>query len=164
MEHASSFVLASRTHGAASTSTAAMVGVGLWVGLNGGRALWARPVAFVGATVGERSGRGRRTAADGAGILHRSSCWGCCRRRRRGPSGARALLPCSPSCTAMRMAPSFPPKALPRGLISLWSSRLAMAALHALGLGARTLPLASVGNSSCRCGAWSRSLAWSWPC
>ena len=51
MEHALSFVSGFTHPWSGLDHMLAMVAVGLWAGLNGGRALWAWPVAFVGVMV-----------------------------------------------------------------------------------------------------------------
>jgi urease accessory protein len=51
MEHAVSFAAGFKHPWTGLDHMLAMVAVGLWAGLNGGRALWAWPVAFVGVMV-----------------------------------------------------------------------------------------------------------------
>jgi urease accessory protein len=51
LEHALSFASGFRHPWTGLDHILAMVAIGLWAGLNGGRALWAWPVAFVGAMV-----------------------------------------------------------------------------------------------------------------
>ena len=95
-EHALSFASGFKHPFTGLDHMLAMVAVGLWAGLNGGRALWAWPVAFVGvmllggalgiAGVADADGGSRHPRLGGRARV----CW--CWRRRKLPVAAGAML------------------------------------------------------------------------
>ena len=149
LEHAVSFAAGFKHPWTGLDHMLAMVAVGLWAGLNGGRALWAWPVAFVGVMVAG----GALGFADvplpmvEPGILASVVVLGLlvlAAAQLAGRARARRSLPSSPCCTATRTAPSCrrrpPPSTYAAGFA------LATALLHALGLGVAYLAASDGGR------------------
>ena len=112
LEHATSFSSGFLHPLTGPDHVLAMVAVGLWAGINGGRAVWAWPVAFVSLMLvgGALGMTGVALPLVEPGILASVIVLGLLvLTAARVPVAVGALWSaCSPCCTAMRMAPSCP--------------------------------------------------------
>ena len=138
LEHAVSFASGFKHPWTGLDHMLAMVAVGLWAGLNGGRALWAWPVAFVGVmVVGGALGIAGVAAADGRArhprLGDRAGPAGADRGAAAGRArrGARRRLrpPARPRARRRAAGRKPPPSTYAAGFA------LATALLHAIGLG-----------------------------